>query len=62
MKQIDVDNYLDTENNFTALHFAAHFNRPDVVEILLKELKAGQCCWDTACYKAVRVPGFYYRV
>ena len=43
LNQTDVDNYLDKENEFTALHFAAHFNRHAVVKMLLEELKAGQC-------------------
>ena len=41
LKQIGVNDYLDTENYFTALHFAAYFNRSAVVETLLGKLKAG---------------------
>ena len=42
LKPADVNNYLDKEKKFTALHFAAHFNRPAIVRTLLEELKAGQ--------------------
>ena len=41
LKPDDVNKNLDKEKEFTALHFAAHFNRPAIVEMLLKELKAG---------------------
>ena len=44
LRPADVNNYLDKEKKFTALHFAAHFNRPAIVQMLLEELKAGQQC------------------
>ena len=44
LRPTDVNNYLDKEKKFTALHFAAHFNRPAIVQMLLEELKAGQQC------------------
>ena len=43
LKPDDVNNYLDKAKKFTALHFAAHFNRPAIVKMLLEELKAGKC-------------------
>lgn len=42
MNPTRVDVCLDVEQNcYCALHFAAHFNRPDVVKKLLIEMKAG---------------------
>lgn len=35
---------LDADNSYCALHFAAHFNRPDIVNKLLVEMKAGIRC------------------
>ena len=42
LSQIGVDECLDGDhNNYNALHFAAHFNRPAIVNKLLAEMKAG---------------------
>lgn len=46
LQRIGTESCLDNEHNkysvmYTALHFAAHFDRPAIVKGLLKELNSG---------------------